>query len=102
MRGFKGVTAYAATKGGIDAMTRSLAREVGGRCITVNSVAPGYMETDLTKQMNLKQLQQIVRRTPLKRAGTVGDIAGVVAFLLTPDAAFISGQTIVVDGGLTC
>ncbi len=102
IRGFKGVATYSATKGGIDAMTRSLARELGGRGITVNSVAPGYMETDLTKEMNPKQLQQIVRRTPLKRPGTVEDIAGIVAFLLTSDAAFISGQTIVVDGGLTC
>ena len=102
VRGFKGVAAYSATKGGIDAMTRSLARELGSRGITVNSVSPGYMETDLTKEMNQKQLKKIVHRTPLKRAGTVEDIAGVVAFLLSADAAFISGQTIVVDGGLTC
>jgi 3-oxoacyl-[acyl-carrier protein] reductase len=96
------VAAYSATKGGIDGMTRSLARELGSRGITVNSVAPGYMETDLTHDMNPKQLQQIVRRTPLKRPGTVEDVAGVIAFLLSSDAAFISGQTIVVDGGLTC
>ena len=102
IRGFKGVAAYSATKGGIDGMTRSLARELGSRRITVNSVAPGYMETDLTHDMNPKQLAQIVRRTPLKRPGTVEDVAGVIAFLLSEDAAFISGQTIVVDGGLTC
>lgn len=102
IRGFKGVAAYAATKGGIEAMTRSLARELGGRGITVNTVAPGYMETDLTKEMNQGQLKQIVRRTPMKRPGTVEDVAGVVAFLFTADAGFVTGQSIVVDGGLTC
>ena len=101
-RGFKGVAAYSATKGGIEAMTRSLARELGPRGITVNVVAPGYMETEMTKAMNQKQLKQIVRRTPLGRAGTVEDVAGVVSFLFSPDAQFVSGQTIVVDGGLTC
>jgi 3-oxoacyl-[acyl-carrier protein] reductase len=98
--GYKGTAAYSATKGGLNSMTRALARELGGRNITVNSVAPGYMETDLVKEMSPKHLAQIVRRTPLKRPGTVGDLADVVAFLLSDGARFISGQTIVVDGGL--
>lgn len=98
--GYKGTAAYSATKGGLNAMTRALARELGGRGITVNAVAPGYMETDLVKDMSPKHLAQIVRRTPLGRPGTVDDVAGVVAFLLSDAARFISGQTIVVDGGL--
>lgn len=99
--GYKGTVAYSATKGGINAMTRALARELGGRGITVNTVAPGYMETDLVKEMSEKHLAQIVRRTPLGRPGTVEDVVGVVKFLLSDAAGFVSGQTIVVDGGLT-
>ncbi len=98
--GYKGTAAYSATKGGLNAMTRALARELGGRNITVNAVAPGYMETDLVKEMSPKHLAQIVRRTPLGRPGTVEDVSNVVAFLLSDAAQFISGQTIVVDGGL--
>lgn len=99
--GYKGTVAYSATKGGINAMTRALARELGGRGITVNTVAPGYMETDLVKNMSAKHLAQIVRRTPLGRPGTVNDVVGIVRFLLSDAGGFISGQTIVVDGGLT-
>lgn len=99
--GYKGTVAYSATKGGINAMTRALARELGGRGITVNTVAPGYMETDLVKDMSPRHLEQITRRTPLGRAGSVADVVGLVMFLLSDDASFISGQTIVVDGGLT-
>lgn len=99
--GYKGTVAYSATKGGINAMTRALARELGGRGITVNTVAPGYMETELVAHMDPAKLKQIVRRTPLGRPGTVGDIVGVVRFLLSDEAKFVTGQTIVVDGGLT-
>lgn len=99
--GYKGTVAYSATKGGLNAMTRAMAREMGGRNITVNAVAPGYMETDLVKSMSPKHLAQIVRRTPLGRPGTVDDISSVVIFLLSDAAQFVSGQTIVVDGGLS-
>jgi 3-oxoacyl-[acyl-carrier protein] reductase len=102
LRGFAGTAAYAASKGGIDAMTRALARELGGRNITVNAVAPGYMDTEMTRGMTPGQLRALLRRTPLGRVGTVEDVAGLVAFLASDRASFISGQTIVVDGGLTC
>jgi 3-oxoacyl-[acyl-carrier protein] reductase len=100
-RGFKGTAPYAASKGALEAMTRSLARELGPRNITVNAVAPGYMDTEMTRGLNQQQLKQIVRRTPLGRPATVEDVAGVVLFLTSDAARFVSGQTIVVDGGLT-
>jgi 3-oxoacyl-[acyl-carrier protein] reductase len=99
--GYKGTVSYSATKGGLNAMTRALARELGGRGITVNTVAPGYMETELVAHMDPAKLKQIVRRTPLGRPGTVDDVVGVVCFLLSDGAKFVTGQTIVVDGGLT-
>lgn len=102
IRGYKGTVPYSAAKAGLLGMTRALARELGGRNITVNAVCPGYMETDMVNDMNPKQLKQIVRRTPLGRAGQVEDVSGVVAFLLSDDARFVSGQTLTVDGGLTC
>ena len=79
-------------------MTRALSRELGGKNITVNSIAPGYMKTDLTKNMNPKKLAQIIRRTPLKRAGDIKDIIGIVEFLLNK-ASYIQ-IIILVDGGL--
>jgi len=101
LSGYKGTVAYSATKGAVDAMTRALARELGPRNILVNSIAPGYLQTDLTASMNPKQLDQVIRRTPLGRLGRVEDVIGLVLFLISPEASFISGQTIVVDGGLT-
>lgn len=99
--GYKGTVAYSSTKSGLEGMTRALSRELGGKNITVNSIAPGYMKTDLTKNMNPKKLAQIIRRTPLKRAGDIKDIIGIVEFLLNKEASYISGQSILVDGGLT-
>ncbi len=101
LRGYSGLAAYAATKGGMDAMTRALARELGGRRIRVNSVAPGYLETEMTHGLSDAQKQQIVRRTPLGRLGQPRDVAGSVLFLLSAAAEFITGQTLVVDGGIT-
>jgi len=102
IRGFSGVAAYSATKGGINSMTRSLARELGKRGITVNLVSPGYMDTELTRDLNQRQLAQIVRRTPIKRPGRPDDATGAIAFFLSEEAGFITGQNLVVDGGLTC
>ena len=99
--GYKGTVAYSSTKRGLEGMTRSLSRELGGRNITVNSVAPGYMKTDLTKDMDPSKLKQIIRRTPLGRAGDVEDVVSLVSFLLKKESSFISGQTILVDGGLS-
>lgn len=101
LRGYSGLAAYAATKGGLDAMTRALARELGPRGIRVNSIAPGYIETEMTHGLDEAQKGQIVRRTPLGRLGHPGDVVGPVLFLLSDAAAFISGQVLVVDGGLT-
>jgi 3-oxoacyl-[acyl-carrier protein] reductase len=100
-RGYAGLAVYSATKAGLDGMTRSLARELGSRGITVNSVAPGYMQTEMSAGLGSEQMQQIVRRTPLGRLATLADITPLVLFLLGPDAALITGQTIVVDGGLS-
>jgi 3-oxoacyl-[acyl-carrier protein] reductase len=101
LRGYSGLAAYAATKGGMDAMTRALARELGDRRVRVNSVAPGYIETEMTHGLSDAQKQQIVRRTPLGRLGQPRDVTGPVLFLLSDAAQFITGQTLVVDGGIT-
>lgn len=101
LRGYTGLSAYAASKAGMDGFTRALAREVGRLGITVNSVAPGYMKTALSEGLDDKQLDQIVRRTPLGRLCELSDIVHLVHFLLSEEAGFISGQTLVVDGGLT-
>ena len=101
LRGYTGLAAYAATKGGLDAMTRALARELGGRGIRVNAVAPGYLETEMTHGLSAPQTRQIVGRTPMGRLGLPGDVVGPVLFLLSDAAAFITGQVLVVDGGIT-
>jgi 3-oxoacyl-[acyl-carrier protein] reductase len=100
-RGYTGLAAYSASKAGLDGLTRSLAREVGRRQITVNSVAPGYMVTDMSASLSREQVGQIVRRTPLGRLATVLDVVSLVDFLLSDAAACITGQTIVIDGGIS-
>lgn len=101
IRGYTGLAAYSASKGGLDAMTRALAREVGRRQITVNSINPGYLETDMSKTLGGEQRQQIIRRTPLNRLGTVNDVCPFVRLLLSDEAGFVTGQSIVVDGGIS-
>jgi 3-oxoacyl-[acyl-carrier protein] reductase len=101
VRGFKGVAAYSATKAALDGLTRSLAKELGPAGIRVNAVAPGFMETDMTSELSERQKARLVRQTPLARLGTVNDVSSVVKFLLSDASSFVTGQTIVVDGGLT-
>jgi 3-oxoacyl-[acyl-carrier protein] reductase len=93
---------YSATKAALDGLTRSLARELGPRNIRVNSVAPGYFESDMVKDMTEQDRQRIARRTPLGRLARIEDVANAVQFLASEQASFITGQTIVVDGGITC
>lgn len=100
--GYRGLSVYSATKAGLDGFTRSLARELGSRNITVNSVAPGYLTTEMTEELDQKQRQQIVGRTPMGRLGSAEDVAGAVHFLASEEADFITGQVLVVDGGISC
>ncbi|WGS47718.1 SDR family oxidoreductase (plasmid) [Burkholderia sp. JSH-S8] len=102
IRGHAGVAVYSATKAALDGLTRSLARELGARSIRVNSVAPGYFESDMVQHLDETARARIARRTPLGRLADTADIAGVVAFLVSDRAAFVTGQTIAVDGGITC
>ncbi len=98
--GNAGQANYAASKAGIVAMTKSVARELGGRGVTCNAIAPGFIETDMTAELPDKVRADMLQRIPLKRLGQVEDLAGAVRFLLSPDAAWITGQTLVVDGGM--
>jgi 3-oxoacyl-[acyl-carrier protein] reductase len=102
VRGHAGVAVYSATKAGLDGLTRSLAHELGPAGIRINSVAPGFLETEMTKQFTEKQRARIVRNTPLGRLGRVDDVVSVIKFLISPAAAFVTGQVVVVDGGMTC
>jgi 3-oxoacyl-[acyl-carrier protein] reductase len=101
IRGFRGVAAYSTTKAALDGLTRSLAKELGSEGIRANSIAPGFMETDMTSVLSDKKKARIIRQTPAGRLGSVDDVSSVVRFLLSDESSFITGQTIVVDGGLT-
>jgi 3-oxoacyl-[acyl-carrier protein] reductase len=98
--GNAGQSNYAASKAGIIGFTRSVAREVASRGITVNAVAPGFIETDMTARLSEKQRQDITSRIPLGFLGTPEDVASIAAFLAGEDSRYITGQVISVDGGL--
>jgi 3-oxoacyl-[acyl-carrier protein] reductase len=98
--GSAGQANYAASKAGLIGFARSLARELGSRTITVNVVAPGPVETDMTNALTQEQRDNMLGAVPLGRMATPQEIAGVVAFLASQDAAYITGAVIPVDGGL--
>ena len=97
MMGNPGQANYSASKSGIDGFTRSLAKELGSRNITVNSVAPGFIATDMTESLTDEEL---TKKIPLGRIGNVEDVVSLVLFLSSEDSNYITGQTLVVDGGL--
>jgi 3-oxoacyl-[acyl-carrier protein] reductase len=101
MIGNAGQANYAASKAGVIGFTKSTAREVASRGITVNAIAPGFIETKMTANLNEKQREALMNNIPLKRLGTPEDIAKVVGFLSSDEAAYITGQVIAVDGGMT-
>lgn len=99
--GFSGLSVYAATKSSLLGFTKSLARELGKVGITVNAVSPGYMKTDMTEGIDTEKLATIQRRSPLGRLADVTEVAGAVAYLLSDQAASITGTNLTVDAGST-
>jgi 3-oxoacyl-[acyl-carrier protein] reductase len=98
--GNAGQTNYAASKGGLIAFTKSLARELAGRGVTANAVAPGYIQTDMTAALPAAAAEELQKKIPLGRLGSADDIAGTVRFLASPGAGYVTGQVICVDGGM--
>jgi 3-oxoacyl-[acyl-carrier protein] reductase len=100
LTGNAGQANYAAAKAGVIAFSKSLAQEVGSRGITVNTVAPGFIETDMTKSLPEEQRTHLIQQIPLNRTGNVDDVAAVVVFLASKAASYITGATIPVNGGM--
>ena len=98
--GNAGQTNYAAAKAGLMGFSKSLAREVGSRGITVNVVAPGFIDTDMTRALPDAQREALLGQIPLNRLGDPKEIASAVAFLASPDASYITGETLHVNGGM--
>ena len=101
LTGNAGQANYAASKGGVIAFTKSVAKELAKRNITVNAIAPGFIHTDMTAQLGEKVEAQVKERIPLGRYGEPGDIAALTVFLASDQAGYLAGQTITVDGGLS-
>ncbi len=99
--GFKGLAVYGATKAAMNGFTKSLSREVGKAGITVNSVAPGYMSTDMTEGLQGEKLESIKRRSPLGQLAHVDDVASMVSYLMSDEAKMITGAVMTVDAGST-
>jgi len=100
LTGNPGQTNYSAAKAGILGFSKSLAREIGSRNITVNSVAPGFIDTDMTRELPQEQHDALISQIPLNKLGDPQDIANAVAFLASPEASYITGETINVNGGM--
>jgi 3-oxoacyl-[acyl-carrier protein] reductase len=98
--GNAGQANYVASKAGLIGLTKSLAREVGSRNITVNAIAPGFIETDMTQGLTAELKQKMIDQTPLGRMGSAEDVAGAVKFLVSDDASFITGHVLDVNGGI--
>ena len=99
-KGNAGQVNYSASKAGLIGLTKSLAQEVGSRNITVNAVAPGFIDTDMTHELSEELKQKMIEATPLRRMGTADEIAAAVKFLVSDDAAFITGHVLDVNGGI--
>ena len=100
MVGNAGQCNYAASKAGLIGFTKSVAREVASRSITVNALAPGFIETDMTSALNAEIRGEILKRIPMNQFGKVDDIADAALFLAGPAARYITGQVLAVDGGM--
>jgi len=98
--GNAGQSNYAATKAGMEGFTRALAREIGSRAVTVNNVAPGFIDTDMTRELPQEQRDMLTKQIPLGRLGGPEEIAAAVAFLVSDAAAYITGETLHVNGGM--
>ena len=98
--GNAGQVNYAAAKAGLEGMTRAMAREFGSRAITVNAVAPGFIETDMTRVLPEAQKKALLSQVPLGRLGSVEEVAGTVAFLASEEASYVTGTTLHVNGGM--
>ncbi len=99
--GNPGQTNYSASKAGMIALTKSIAKEIGSRNINVNAIAPGYIETDMTQKISDQVREELLQNIPLKRLGQAEDVANLTAFLASDQANYITGQVFVLDGGLT-